>query len=156
MLPLNGHWIFICQQTEFHLKDGVCVCVYRPGGFFASHVALGWRALSVIGPPRSRGDDLIQAGDHLLLGKNGEIYYTPPIDEIKRARKKRLVFPRMNPGARHKDAPHPNTSRGDSGARHKESPIPKTLVGVRHKDESTPKHQEGSLEIMDAEHPCYE
>jgi hypothetical protein len=87
MLPLNGHWIFICQKTEFHIKDGICFCVYRRGGFFASHATLGWRAVGVMGPIKQKTDPPIQVGDSLILAKNGEVFYTPPISTIKRAKK---------------------------------------------------------------------
>jgi hypothetical protein len=88
MLPLNGHWIFICQKTEFHIKDGICFCVYRRGGFFASHATLGWRAVGVMGAIKQKADPPIQVGDSLILAKSGEVFYTPPIDSIKRGKKR--------------------------------------------------------------------
>jgi hypothetical protein len=89
MLPIAGRWIFLCQKLEFHIKDGVCQGVYHKSGALPSHAVVGWRAVGLIGPPRSRQRDSINLGESIIFAKHGEVFYTPPIDEIRRVRKSR-------------------------------------------------------------------
>ena len=89
MLPIAGRWIFLCQKLEFHIKDGVCQGVYHKSGALPSHAVVGWRAVGIIGPPSARQRDVVNVGESLIFAKQGEVFYTPPIDEIRRVRKSR-------------------------------------------------------------------
>jgi hypothetical protein len=104
MLPITGRWIFLCQKIEFHVKDGVCQCVYHRGSFLP-HPIIGWRAIGVMGPPRRYQKDPINIGDSLIFAKNGEVFYTPPIEEIRRAKKSTPKFLPERPAPKEKRLP---------------------------------------------------
>ena len=98
MPPLAGRWIFLCKKVEFHLKDGVCQGVYHPSGALPSHAVVGWRAVGIIGPPSARQRDAVNVGECIIFAKHGEVFYTPPIDHIKRVRKSRPPKDMYPPG----------------------------------------------------------
>jgi hypothetical protein len=99
MLHLSGRWIFLCQKLEFHLKDGVCQGVYHQRGALPSHAVVGWRAVGMIGPPNARQKEGFQIGESIIFAKHGEVFYTPPIDEIRRVKKRSAATSKTKPSA---------------------------------------------------------
>jgi hypothetical protein len=73
----SGAWVALGEKTEFYMKRDVCTSVSSNGGFWPQHVACGAKLVGVIGPRRSK--QMVQDGDTLILAKEGEIFYTPPI-----------------------------------------------------------------------------
>lgn len=108
MLMLPGKWILLANQTEFCVKDGVCVWVSHKGAFWSRDAAAGWRLVGVMGPPRKRDKDSILIGDSLIFARNGEVFYTPPIEEIQKYKK----APKP---ASPKEKPRPQAKKKDRG-----------------------------------------